>query len=135
MQGTVFTCPLQKNLHTLRMPRRGLLTDAQLGNDRAVTLDIFLRQIVQQTAALTDHLVHAQTAVVVVGMLLEVLRQLADTLGEDGDLDFGRAGVALMGGVVGDDVGFLFLGDHVEFTPFKVILYPATKPWAERTPQ
>ena len=53
-----------------------LLADAQLCNDCAVTLDILLCEVVEQTAALTDHLVHAQTAVVVVGMDLQVSGQL-----------------------------------------------------------
>jgi hypothetical protein len=45
-------------------------------------------KVVEQSAALTDHLVHAQTAVVVVGMLLQMRGELIDALGEDGDLDF-----------------------------------------------
>ena len=67
-----------------------LLADAQLCNDCAVTLDILLCEVVEQTAALTDHLVHAQTAVVVVGMDLQVSGQLADALSEDSDLNLGR---------------------------------------------
>ena len=52
-------------------------------------------------------------------MLLQVLGQLADALGQDGDLNLGRAGVALVGGVVGDDLGLDFFGDHSGYTPFK----------------
>ena len=104
-----------KTFIPFKSDRQVLLADAQLGDDRAVTLDVLLRQIVQQTAALTDHLVHAQTAVVVVGMLLEMLGQLADALGEDRDLDLGRAGVALVGGVVADDLGLDFFGDQACF--------------------
>ena len=46
-----------------------LLADVQLCDNRTVTLDILLGEVVEQTAALADHLVHAQTAVVVVGMI------------------------------------------------------------------
>ena len=56
---------------------------------------------------------------VVVGVLLQMLGELADTLGQDGDLDLGRAGVALMGGVVADDLGLDFFGDYSGYTPFK----------------
>ena len=67
-----------------------LLADAQLCDDGAVTLDVLLGQVVQQSAALADHLVHAQTAVVVVGMSFQVGGELIDALGQDGDLDFGE---------------------------------------------
>ena len=62
-------------------------------------------------------------------MLLEVLGELADTLGPDGDLDFGRAGVALVHGIGFDNAGLLFLGDHGDVSPFRVILYPAAGKW------
>ena len=115
MEGQYSLVPPYKNLHTLRMPN--LLADVQLGDDRAVTLDVLLRHVVEQTAALADHLVHAQTAVGVVGMTLQVLGELTDALGQNGDLNLGRAGVLLMGGVFADDCGFLFFGNHVLF-PF-----------------
>ena len=89
--------------------RASLLADAELGDDGAVALDVFLREVVKQTAALADHLVHAETAVVVLRVLLEVLGELTDALGQDGDLDFRGAGIALVGGVVEDDGGFFAL--------------------------
>ncbi len=109
------------------------LADAQLCDDRAVTLDIDLDEIVQQPAALTDHLVHAQTAVVVVGMGLEVLGELADALGEDGDLDFRRTGVALVGLVRLDDGGLLVFGDHFCILPFLFIIPGDPGKGAERS--
>ena len=45
-------------------------------------------------------------------MLLEVLGELADALGEDGNLDLGGTGVALVDGVGGNDCGLLILGNH-----------------------
>ena len=68
-----------KYLHTLRKSA-GLLADAQLCNDRTVTLNVLLCEVVEQSAALTNHLVHNETAVVVVGMILEVCGQLKDAL-------------------------------------------------------
>ena len=68
-------------------------------------------------------------------MILEVLGQLTDALGKDSDLDFGRTGVALVGGVVSDDLGLDFFGDHRCYTPFKMLLYPVSRQRAERLPQ
>ena len=103
-----------------------LLADAQLCNDRAVTLDVLLCEVVEQTAALTDHLVHTQTAVVVVGMDLQVSGELADALSEDRDLNLGRTGVVLMGLVRLYNGGLGLFGNHND-TPFLINIYPVTK--------
>ena len=103
-----------------------LLTDAQLCNDCTVALDVLLSKVVEQTAALADHLVHAQTAVVVVGMNLEVSGELLDALGEDSDLDLGRAGVVLVGLVRFDNCGPLVFG-NLNDTPFTVFIFPMSK--------
>ena len=77
-----------------------LLTDAQLGDDRTVAVDVLLSQIVQHAATLTDH--HQQTTTGVVVMLVhtQVLGQLVDTGSQDGNLDLGGAGVAFVSSVV-----------------------------------
>ena len=54
---------------------------------------------------------------VIIRMLLEVLGQLADTLTEDRNLNFGRTGVTFVGGIGGHDFVFLFFGNHC-ITPF-----------------
>ena len=117
--GDVFNCPPHKKpSYPSEMPRRAsLLADAELGDDGAVALNVLLREVVEQAAALADHLVHAETAVVVLRVLLQMLGELADALGEDGDLDLRRTGVALVGGVVENDGGLLLLGDHA-YRPF-----------------
>ena len=86
---------------------RTLLTDTQLGDEGTIALDVLLGQIVQQAAALTDHLVQAPAAVVVVGVYLQVLGELIDPLGEDGDLNLGGTGVGFVGAVGLDDGGLL----------------------------
>ena len=55
----------------------------------------------------------------------EVIGQLVDTGGENGDLNLGGAGVALVGSVVQDDLGLLFLLNHDEIHLF--LNYPAAK--------
>ena len=71
-------------------PCFNLLTQTQLGDQGTITLDVLLGQIVQQTAALTDHHLHTAAAVEVVGMHLQVSGQLVDALGQDSDLHFGE---------------------------------------------
>ena len=89
-----------------------LLSDAELGDDSSVTLDVVLCQVVQQTAALTDHLEQALTGVVVLLVDLQVLGELVDALGKDSDLNLGRTGVVCMGLVGFDYSSLLLFGDH-----------------------
>ena len=85
-----------------------LLADAQLGNASTIALDVHASQVVQQAAALTDHLVQTHTAVIVVGVLLQVLGELVDALSPDGNLNLGRTGVAGMGRVLFDNCSLFF---------------------------
>ena len=89
-----------------------LLTDAELGDDGTIALDVLLHEVVEQAAALTDHLVQAAAGVVILRVDLEVLGELVDALGENGDLDLGRTGVALMGAVGFDNGSLLVLKHH-----------------------
>ena len=82
-------------------------------------------------AALTDHLVHAQTAVLVVRVHLQVLGELVDALGEDGDLDLRRTGVALVRLVGFDDCGLFSFGDHGDDF-LSLFSYPLAQNRAER---
>ena len=67
----------------MRRPDSGnLLTQAQLGDQGTIALDVLLGQIVQHLAALTDHLQQTTTGVVVVGMHAQVIGQLLDA-GDD----------------------------------------------------
>src|SRR5699024_9067062 len=98
------------------MPRlpilRFLLTNAQLGDAGTVAVDVLLGQVVKEVAALADHHQKATTGVVVVLVHPQMLGELVDAGGEDGNLHLGRAGVALVGGVGGDDSGLVFFADH-----------------------
>ena len=99
-----------------------LLTQAELGDQIAVAVDVLLGQVVEQAAALTDHLVQAAAGVVVLLVFPQVLGQGVDPGGEDSDLDLGRTGVAFVGSIVQDDLGLLFLLDHGNTPPFKNII-------------
>ena len=93
-----------------------LLTDAQLGDEGAVTVDVLLHQVVEHAAALADHLEQATAGVVVLRMLLQVLGELADAGGQDRNLDLRRTGVGRMGAIGLDNCGLVFLADHGSFT-------------------
>lgn len=94
-----------------------LLTDAATFDDRTVALDVVLEEVVEELSSLTDHLLHTSAGVVVLGVLLKVLGELADSLGEDGDLYLGRTGVAFVGSKFLNDVLLVFLCDH-DVSPF-----------------
>ena len=86
-----------------------LLSQAELADDRAVTLDVVLLQVVQQTSSVTDHLLKAAAAVEVLLVNFQVLGQVSDAVGQNSNLYFGRTCVALVSSILRDDVGFEFL--------------------------
>ena len=85
-----------------------LLADAELADDRLVTLGIVFLQIVQQATALADQHEKPAARAVVFLVRLEVLRQLANPLAEQGDLNFRTARIAGMRAVSVNE-GFLLL--------------------------
>ena len=93
----------------VRRPFKKLLTDTQLGDQSTVTVDVLLCQIVQHVAALTNH--HQQTTTGVVVMLVhtQVIGQLVDASGQNGDLNLGRTGIGLVQAAVLNASGLLFL--------------------------
>src|SRR6478672_3344802 len=88
-----------------------LLAQAELADQRRVALAVGVLQVRQQALAAIDHAQQATAAVVVLGMGLEVGRELVDASGEQGHLHFGAAGVAGATRVRGDDLG-LVQGGH-----------------------
>ena len=67
-----------------------LLTQAQLSDQGTVTVDVLLCQIVQQVAALTNHLQQATAAVIVMDVGTQMLGELVDAVGEDSNLYLGE---------------------------------------------
>src|SRR5204863_967310 len=71
-------------------------------------------EVVEERAALADHLEQAAAAVMVLVIALEVLGEVRDPLGEERDLDLGRAGVGLVLPVLRDRLGLAYGGNgHV----------------------
>ena len=73
-----------------------LLSQAQLLDDRAVTLDVLLGQVVEKVLSVANHLLKTSLGMEILGVLLQMLGEVVDALGEDRDLHLGRAGVALI---------------------------------------
>ena len=82
------------------LPCHFLLSQTQLADDRAITLDVNLLQVVQKVSSVTDHLLKTAAAVEVLLVGLQVLGQVCDAVGEDRDLNLGRARVSLVGCVL-----------------------------------
>ena len=97
------------NMPLLSAPLIVLLSQSELADDRAVTLDISLLQIVQKVSSVTDHLLKTAAAVEVLFVGLEVLGQVVDAVGENRDLNLGRSCVAIVKLVSFNDLLFLFL--------------------------
>ena len=102
--------------------REGLFAQVQPSDQRAVTLNISLLQVLQHVAAAADHQQQTAVGMVVVLVELQVLVQVVDPLGQQSDLHFGRTGVAFMLRIGGDDLGLghgilLFLPVSGIFSP------------------
>ena len=95
----------------------GLLTDAELSDDSAVTLDILLLKVCKKITAMTYHLKKAATAVMVLGVSLKMLVKGVDTVGKNSNLYLGRSGVALMSSVGSDNFLLSVLLECHSFSP------------------
>ena len=62
-------------------------------------------EVIEQLAALRDHLEQAAPRMIVLHMGLEVIGQGGDPFGQDRDLHLGRTRVARLGGIRLDDFG------------------------------
>ena len=96
------------HLETLALPGEQLLADAEFRNNRFIPLGIVFLEVVQQATPLADQHEKAAARAVVFLVRLEVLRQLPNTLAEQGYLYFRAPGVAGMRAVLVNE-GFLVL--------------------------
>ena len=84
-----------------------LATNTETANQLAVALYIATLHVIEQTAALADHLEEAAPRGVVLHVRLEVLGEVRDLLGEERDLDLGGARVTVVLLEPLDDLGLL----------------------------
>src|SRR5918992_2348875 len=111
----------------VRPPRSAAEPEAL--DERPVAGDIVVLEVAEQPAAAADHLQEAAARVVVVLVDLEVLGELVDARGQQGHLHLGRAGVALLGRVLGDDLGLVVLDQHAATSPMTVRILPGGPGW------
>ena len=99
-----------------RLPFRNfLLAQAQLGDQRTITLDILFLQVSQQIAAAADHLQQPAIAVLIVLVGLQVLVQMIDARGEQRDLNLGGTGVVLAQAAGRNNLLFALHGNNSSF--------------------
>src|SRR5690625_133547 len=94
--------------------------DTEALDQRAVARLVADLHIVQQLAALADHLEQTTARVIVLLVILEVLGQIIDALGQDRNLHFGRAGIALLGRIFLDQL-FLARGRDRHLVSFQPV--------------
>jgi len=83
--------------------RSRLLAKAQAGDQHPIAIDVRLIEVGKLTPALADELEQPASRMMVVLMCAQVLGELRNARGEDGNLNLRGAGVARMRGVLGDD--------------------------------
>jgi hypothetical protein len=90
------------------IPMSLLFSQAKSLDQGPVTFDVFVLQISQEAPALSHQLDQSSTGMMVLGMDLKMIRQVTDTLAQDGHLHFRRTGVGVMQPVAIDNLLFLF---------------------------
>ena len=111
-----------------------LLSDVQLLDDSAVTLDVNLLEVAEKISSVSDHLKKTAAAVVVLVVSLEVLGEGVDTVGKKCDLHLGRTCVALVGLVLVDD-RLLNVFLHHGFFHLSIKYFAQAQPAAGEKPQ
>jgi hypothetical protein len=79
-----------------------LLSDIKLFDNCSVTIDILLHKVVEKVTSVTNHLEKTATRVMVLVVVLEVLVEGVDSVGENRDLYLGRTGIGFVSAVFGD---------------------------------
>ena len=100
-----------RGLHRLR-PRGACgssesIPEPEFLNDSAIAVDVSALHVIQKATASSHHFEKAATAVMILLVRAEVIVQVVDAVGKDGDLNAGRAAVRLVRAVLLDG-GCLF---------------------------
>lgn len=112
-----------------------LLSETELLNNGTVAVNVLLLEIIQKITTLTYHLKKTAARVVVVVVELQVLGEVGNSLGENGDLYLGRACVTLVCCVSLDDFGLYFFVKHFFHLMFFFFsLFRQTKWWLGEMP-
>jgi hypothetical protein len=94
--AVAFAVLVKSSLAQGQEPGPQLLAQLELLRNGLVTIGVGGVEIIQQPAALADHHEQTPARTMVFLVLLQVLGEVVNTLSEQGDLDVGGAGVALV---------------------------------------
>src|SRR5437762_2433666 len=98
--------------------RLALFPQPKPPDDLLISRAVLVREILQQTVALADHLQQPATRGVILLVRLEMLGQLIDPLRQDRDLHFRRSCVFIVNAKIADDLAFRLVGNgHDNNTP------------------
>ena len=78
----------------------GLFSETELLDQLAITGQVMLLQVIQQTLALSYQLHQAAVGGKILFVLLKMATDLADPFGKEGDLTFNGAGIFLVSGEI-----------------------------------
>ena len=92
------------------------MTELELLGDGLIARGVRAVQVIQQAAALADHHEETTAGAVVLGVLLQVLGEFVDTLGEQGNLHVSRACVLLVETEIVDQFRFRFFNRFFNFS-------------------
>lgn len=87
-----------------------LFTKSELLDESRVTIGIGIAEVIEEAVTLANKNEEGASCARILRIALEVERQILDALGQEGDLDFSRAGVLFVLSEILDDRGGLFLG-------------------------
>jgi hypothetical protein len=104
-------------------PHASLLADTERLDDRSITVEVLLFEVVEEATALADQHEQAAARMMVLRVNLEVLGQVRDSLREQRDLHFGRARVTGFASEFLNDLGLTFCCErHFSIPTFFVLL-------------
>ena len=86
-----------------------LTAQAKLLDDRLVTIQIRLLEVIKELSPTGCHHQQAATGMEILAVRFQVFRKMSDTGGEQGDLHFTRSGILVVGTVFFDYVLFVYL--------------------------
>lgn len=92
----------------------GLFPQVEFLKKRVVALGFRAVEVIQQAAAATDHGEEAPTGGEVLDRILEMRREMVDSLGQEGDLDVGGTGILVVETVACDDLAFRCCGHELK---------------------
>jgi len=86
-----------------------LAAQAKLLDNRLVTIQIRLLEVIKELSPTGCHHQQAATGMEILAVRFQVFRKMSDTGGEQGDLHFTRSGILVVGTVFFDYVLFVYL--------------------------